>query len=585
VPASAHYPWEAPLGARPLADGTSEFRVWAPRAAEVAIRHAGGREPLRKAGFDIWEGPAPVAVDRDYWVELEPLGGARARRLPDPCSRYQPRGLRGPSRVFDPSAHTWSDRGFRPAPLRELVIYELHVGTFTAEGTFDSATEQLGRLAQLGVSAIELMPVAEGPGDRGWGYDGVYISAAHHAYGGPAGLQRLVDAAHANGLAVILDVVYNHVGASGVRALEAFGPYFTDRYKTFWGKAINYDDELCDPVREWVLQSAAGWVRDFHVDGLRLDAIHAIFDRSARPIVAEVVERVRAASRRAFVIAESGLNDPTVIRPRSRGGLGCNAQWADDFHHALWTLLTGDHDGYYADFGRVADLARAYRRPFVDDGQYSTFRRRRFGAPAFDRPTEQFVVFSQNHDQVGNRAFGDRMPAPARRLAAFCVLLSPFVPMLFMGEEYGERAPFQFFTDHIDARIAQATREGRKQEFAAFASFGEELPDPQSIETFRRSKLGAGREHGLEDLYAELLRWRRRLTGEVEAESYDEASRWLRLRRGRHEMICNFANRPQTLPAGGDVLLSTHPVRSARAGLRMEPLSGVLVGRAPRQRR
>jgi maltooligosyltrehalose trehalohydrolase len=285
------------------------------------------------------------------------------------------------------------------------------------------------------------------------------------------------------------------------------------------------------------------------------------------------------------VIAESGLNDPTVIRPRSRGGLGCNAQWADDFHHALWTLLTGDHDGYYADFGRVADLARAYRRPFVDDGQYSTFRRRRFGAPAFDRPTEQFVVFSQNHDQVGNRAFGDRMPAPARRLAAFCVLLSPFVPMLFMGEEYGERAPFQFFTDHIDARIAQATREGRKQEFAAFASFGEELPDPQSIETFRRSKLGAGREHGLEDLYAELLRWRRRLTGEVEAESYDEASRWLRLRRGRHEMICNFANRPQTLPAGGDVLLSTHPVRSARAGLRMEPLSGVLVGRAPRQRR
>jgi maltooligosyltrehalose trehalohydrolase len=579
---SPPYPWEAALGAVPL-PGREEslFRVWAPRALAISVRHGRERTPLQDAGFGVWEGSAPVGADDDYWYELEPReGGGRPRRFPDPCSRHQPRGLRGPSRVFQPREFPWSDRRFRGPALRELVLYELHVGTFTQEGTFDSACAELPRLAALGVNAIEVMPVAEGPGERGWGYDGVYISAPHHAYGGPAGLQRLVDAAHANGIAVILDVVYNHVGASGVRALEAFGPYFTDRYKTFWGKAVNYDDELCDPVREWVLQSAEGWVRDFHVDGLRLDAIHAIYDQSATPIVAAIAERVRAASGRALVIAESGLNDPGVIRPRARGGLGCQAQWADDFHHALWTLVTDDREGYYEDFGRVADLAKAFRRPFVHDGQYSAFRHRRFGAPAGDRPPEQFVVFAQNHDQVGNRAFGDRLPAEARRLAAFCVLLSPFTPLLFMGEEYGESAPFQFFTDHIDARIARATREGRREEFAAFASFSNELPDPQAESTFLASKLGRGREQGLEDLYAALIRWRRRLSGEVEWESFDEAGRWLRVRRGPHVMICNFAKRAQTLPAGGEVLLSTHPVRSGRTGLRMEPLSGVLTGPA-----
>jgi maltooligosyltrehalose trehalohydrolase len=484
--------------------------------------------------------------------------------------------------VFDPGRHEWSDRRFRIPSLRELVLYELHVGTFTAEGTFDAARERLPRLAELGVTAIELMPVAEGPGERGWGYDGVYISAPHHVYGGPEGLQRLVDAAHAAGIAVVLDVVYNHVGASGVRALEAFGPYFTDRYETFWGKAINYDDALCDPVREWVLQSAVQWVSDFHLDGLRLDAIHAIYDQSARPIVAELVERVRASKPRALVIAESGLNDPRVIRPRARGGYGCQAQWADDFHHALRTLLTDDREGYYEEFGRVADLAKAYLRPFVHDGQYSSFRRRRFGAPAWDRPTEQFVVFSQNHDQVGNRAFGDRLPAQARRLAAFCVLLSPFTPLLFMGEEYGETAPFQFFTDHIDARIARATREGRRQEFADFADFAEEIPDPQDPATFAASKLGASRDPELEELYSELLRWRPRLSGEVEHASFDESPRWLRLRRGEHELICNFARRSQILRAGGEVLLCTHPVQSRRDGLRMAPLSGVLVATARR---
>ena len=509
---------------------------------------------------------------------LEPSGGGPRERLADPCSRHQPGGLRGPSRVFDAHAHAWADGSFLRAPLRESVLYELHVGTFTSAGTFDAAAQELGRLRELGVTAVELMPVAEGPGERGWGYDGVYISAAHHAYGGPAGLQRFVEAAHGHGLAVILDVVYNHLGASGMRAMESFGPYFTDRYSTAWGKAINFDDRASDPVREWVLQSAEGWAADFHVDGLRLDAIHAIFDQGARPIVEELAERLHAVRPGTLVIAESGLNDPRVIRPTELGGYACDAQWADDFHHALRALVAGDRDGYYVDFGRVADLAKAYRRPFVYDGQYSSFRGRRFGAAAGDRPREQFIVFSQNHDQVGNRAFGDRLPAAAQRLAAFCVLLSPFTPMLFMGEEYGERAPFLFFTDHIDEGIARATREGRRREFEAFAAFGEEVPDPQDPATFQASKLTGRRDVDLEDLYAELIRRRRTLTGEVDAIDFDEDGRWLRLRRGEHEMICNFGPEPRTISTERrELLLSTHPATLAAGTVRLPPLAGALL--------
>jgi maltooligosyltrehalose trehalohydrolase len=585
------YPWELPLGAVP-AGGRTSFRVWAPRAREVAVVHRRGRIAMRDAGFGVWEIEAPLAAGADYSYELTPREGRsprlphpssrkeRPRRLPDPCSREQPRGLRGPSRVFDASAHAWGDRGFRAAALREAVIYELHVGTFTPEGTFDAAISELGRLAKLGVTAIELMPVAEGPGERGWGYDGVYISAAHHAYGGPAALQRLVDAAHQRGIAVILDVVYNHLGASGVRAMEAFGPYFTERYQTFWGKALNYDDECCDPVREWVLQSAEGWVRDFHIDGLRVDAVHAIFDQSPRHIVAEVVERISRTDRRAVVIAESGLNDAKVIRPSARGGWGCQAQWADDFHHALRTLVSDEREGYYAEFGTVGALAKAMHRPFVHDGQYSSFRRRRFGAPAEDRPSEQFVVFSQNHDQVGNRALGDRLPARAQRLAAFCVLLSPFTPMLFMGEEHGEPHPFQFFTDHIDKRIAEATRRGRREEFASFAGFSaEEVPDPQSPSTFEASKLSGRRDEELEDLYAALIRLRATVTGEAEPVGLDEQGRWLWLRRGRHQMICNFSPRTRTFTVtGARVVLATAPAtRKAGRELRLAPVSGVLL--------
>jgi maltooligosyltrehalose trehalohydrolase len=566
------YPWEHELGARPLGDGRCRFRVWAPRASEgVSVRLASGDVRLDDAGYGVYEGVASCPAGDDYWIVLD------GQELPDPCTRWQPEGLRGPSRVLDVSA--WSADGFVAPSLAELVLYELHVGTFTAEGTFDAAVPHLRELAGLGVGAIEIMPVAEFPGARGWGYDGVYISAAQSTYGGPEGLTRLVQAAHHAGLAVILDVVYNHLGASGVTAMEAYGPYFTAKYETPWGKAINYDDADCDPVREWVCQSAESWVREFDIDGLRLDAIHAIFDSSAEHIVAAVARRVQAVKSGALVIAESGLNDPKVMRPRERGGYGCDAAWADDFHHSLHTLLTDDRDGYYADFGKLAQLAKAFHRPFVDDGGYSPFRRRRFGAPADDLAPERFVVFSQNHDQVGNRAFGDRMPVSVRPLAAFCTLLSPFVPQLFMGEEYGEPAPCQFFSNHIDEKIAIATREGRRREFAAFASFDQEVPDPEDPETFARSKLTRQRDPDLAGLYARLIEVRRQLgASEAEDIEYSESTRWLRLRRDGFALACNFGSDPLELACGdAEIELATHAGVQLEGGyLKLPPMSGAL---------
>lgn len=571
-------PFRRPLGATPLGPRRSLVRVWAPNARAVAVRvPRRGETPLREEGHGVWAGEAPAGPGDDYWIVLD--DGRRARRLPDPATRWQPRGLRGPSRVFDPGAIAWTDAGRRPPALADLVLYELHVGTFTPEGTFDAATGRLGRLAELGVTAVELMPVADFPGMRGWGYDGVYPSAAHRAYGGPDGLARFVDAAHGHGLGVILDVVYNHVGASGNRALSAFGPYFTDTCSTSWGEAINTDGEGSDAVREWIAQSAEWWVRYLHVDGLRLDAVHAIFDQRPEHLVAEVARRVHAARPGALVIAESGLNDPKVVRPAERGGWGCDAVWADDFHHALRTLVTDDRDGYYAEFGRVADLAKALRRPHVHDGTWSSYRGRTFGAPADDVPREAFVVFDQNHDQVGNRALGDRLPPRARPLAAFVTLLSGFTPLLFMGEEHGEPAPFQFFTDHIDRRIAAATREGRRREFARFAAFaGEAVPDPQDPETFARSRLTWREDARLRALCVDLLRVRREVRGEAEC-ALDEAARWLRVRRGAHELACNFARAARRVPVDGDTLvLATHPdVRLEEGAALLPPLAGALV--------
>ena len=445
-------PFERRLGATPTQDGAVVFRVWAPRAQTVAVRVQGADHDLRAVGHGVYEASVRTRGGADYWFVLD------GRPLPDPWSHWQPEGVRGPSRVLDPSTFHWRSEQRPRRGLAELVIYELHVGTFTEEGTFAALKPHLRRLRELGVTAIELMPVAEFDGDRGWGYDGVYISAAYSRYGGPFALQQLIDAAHEADLAVILDVVYNHVGAAGVKAMEAYGPFFTDRHDTFWGKAISYDDEDCDAVREWVLQSAEGWVRDFRIDGLRLDAIHAIHDESARPILRELATRVHAVDARTLVIAESDLNDPRVITPN---GHGLDAQWADDFHHSLHALLTGERDGYYADYGAVADLATAFRRPFVYDGRYSVVRRRRFGAPANECPAERFVVYCAE-PRSGRQPRGRRTTARTKRdrLAAFCVLLSPFTPLLFMGEEYGEQAPFQYFTDHVDPELGDAPSVG-----------------------------------------------------------------------------------------------------------------------------
>jgi len=568
------HPWERRLGATPIDDGLVEFRVWALGAGDVRVRVGGREHALSDAGGGVHEARVPARDGEDY---VYVLGD---HELPDPSSRHQPAGLRGPSRILDAGAFAWTDDEFEPRPLHEQVIYELHIGTFTPAGTFDAAIEHLPELARLGVTSIEVMPVAEFPGDHGWGYDGVYLSAAQSTYGGPEGFQRLVDAAHRNGLGAILDVVYNHVGASGNTALAAFGPYFTEKYSTFWGSAINYDDAHCDPVREWVLQSAEGWMRDFHVDGLRLDAIHAIFDTSANPLMAELADRVHAARPGALVVAESGLNDPKVIRPRAEGGFGHDAQWADDFHHAVRVLVTGDNEGYYEEFGSIADLAKAYKRPFVHDGQYSSFRKKRFGAPVDDRPPEQFVVFDQNHDQVGNRALGDRLPDDQRALAAFCTLLSPFVPMLWMGEEYGEPAPFQFFCDHIDEEIAAATREGRRREFAAFAQFsGEQVPDPQDRATFERSKLTRERHPAVADLYASLLRARASLPRTEVVTEHDEDARWLIVDRGPYRLCMNFAAQPREVPLDGhsEVALATGNAEPHAGHVLLAPRTGALL--------
>jgi maltooligosyltrehalose trehalohydrolase len=560
-------PFERRLGAFPLGDGHAGFRVWAPLPERIALRADGREHELEPVGLGVHEAVIEAEPGTDYEYVL---GGTA---LPDPCSRWQPHGLRGPSRLLDTGAFTWTDADWRPPAIGELVLYELHVGTFTPAGTFEAAIPHLRELRELGVTAIEVMPVGEFPGNHGWGYDGVYISAAQSSYGGPYGLQKLVDAAHREGLAVLLDVVYNHVGASGTQALRAFGPYFTSHYETPWGEAINYDDEYSDPVREWALQSAEQWIRDFHLDGLRLDAVHAIKDSRPEHLVAAVARRTEPA----FVIAESGMNDPKVMTD-----WGCDAAWADDFHHALRVLLTGDREGYYDEFGAVADLAKAFHRPHVHDGTYSTFRHRRFGARADQVPAERFVVFSSNHDQVGNRAFGDRLPEEVRPLAALCTLLSPFTPMLFQGEEYGEHAPFQFFSDHIDEDIATATREGRRREFAAFAEFrGREVPDPQDPATFEASKLTRIADGSLRDLYAQLLEVRRQLpVGDADEIAFDEHGGWLRVHRGPYAIVANFSRRPSHVPVEGSAELVATAASHATLEpgyVLLPPLSGALV--------
>lgn len=497
-------------------DGQVTFRVWAPRCERV----------------DVVIGERPIAMDRrhDGTFELPLRGvgpGTKYRyRLnerhyrPDPASRWQPEGVHGPSAIADPKRFTWTDQGFRGHELADLVMYELHVGTFTRLGTFDGVIAQLNRLVDLGVTAVELMPIAEFPGSRNWGYDGVDLWAPQSTYGGPEGLRRLVDACHGRGLSVLLDVVYNHLGPEG-NYLSDFGPYYTDRYKTPWGQAINFDGQGSAGVRSYFTENARMWIRDFHIDGLRLDAIHAIYDSSPVHVLTEIAEAVREEGRKlrrpGHVITESHDNDRAIVLPRDRGGFGLDAVWSDDFHHALHVRLTGEDKGYYEDFAQPGALGRAIAEGFAYQGESSSYFGRNRGTPSADVEGEHFVIFTQNHDQVGNRAKGDRLgalvPFEALKLAAGLMFSAPALPLLFMGEEYGETSPFQFFTSFLDPELVEAVRRGRAAEFSRFAWQGE-IADPADPATFVRSRLNptlasASRHAALLDYYRTWLALRR----------------------------------------------------------------------------
>jgi maltooligosyltrehalose trehalohydrolase len=509
------------MGAIPHGAKRTVFRVWAPAARSVAVALGAATHELARSDDGVFEGELPAGPGDDYEYVLD-----GERRLPDPCSAFQPEGLRGPSRIVDLRAQTPSRGDWPGLDHDDVVIYEMHVGTFSPEGTFEGVIPRLAELRELGVTAIEVMPIATFAGNHGWGYDGVYIYAPHPAYGGPQGFKRLVAAAHEAGLGVILDVVYNHMGA-GSDAVTAFGPYLTDRHETFWGQAIDYSRR---PVREWAIQNAEMWVRDYGVDGLRLDAVHSIFDDSPTHVMAELAERVKAINPRAYLVSEMEIGDLRPIRE-----WGHDAQWEDALHHAVHVLLTGEHEGYYANYGKLADVARELQRP---EGR-------------------RFVVCAQNHDQVGNRAIGDRLRGRDLRLAAFCSILSPGTPMLFQGEEYDESHPFQYFTDHIDPDIAQMTRDGRRREFAAFSDFSaEEIPDPQDPQTFKRSKLDP--EHGDPEhleYYRNLLALRRELGDAPAQVDVDGERGLLRMRRGAAELVANFSDQEQdgVAPRTGEV--------------------------------
>lgn len=552
------------IGATPVSDGV-RFRVWAPAITSLQVELVdadASKIHLQRYG-EYFQGILPASVGDRYWYWLD-----GTLRRPDPASRSQPDGVHGPSQVIDP-AFAWNDRGWRGRALDESIFYELHVGAFTPEGTFDAAIQRLDYLDELGITAIELMPVAQFPGNRNWGYDGVFPFAPQMSYGGAAGLKRFVDACHQKGLAVILDVVYNHLGPEG-NYLHAFGPYFTDRYRTPWGDAVNFDGPYSDAVRHYFVSNALYWVTEYHMDALRIDAIHGIFDFSARHILEELAEAVhgqaRDLGRPVHVVAESPLNDVRTVTPPELGGFGLDAQWNDDFHHALRTVLTGKRGGYYVDFGDFSQLVKAFREGFVYSGQYSRYRKRRHGSSSAMIPPGKLVVFSQNHDQVGNRIRGDRLCKTVSleklKLAAGAVLLSPYIPLLFMGEEYGETAPFPYFVSHGDPELVEAVRRGRREEFAAFGWQGE-IPAPQAEETFLSAKIDPdlrldGVHQALFSLYRELIRLRKELsllrclsreemeiTG-IEPENVLAIRRWS----GGDEILCffNFDSRQQCVP-------------------------------------
>jgi maltooligosyltrehalose trehalohydrolase len=565
-----------------------DFRVWAPRAQRAEVVLGGRRLPMHPAPRGWWTRRAEDAVPgSDYAFSLD---GGPPR--PDPRSASQPGGVHGPSRVVDHAAFRWSDSGWRGLPLAGSVLYECHIGTFSAAGTFDGAIGHLEYLAGLGIDAIELMPVAEFAGRRGWGYDGVELFAPHHAYGGPEGLKRLVDAAHANGLGVIMDVVYNHLGPEG-NYLQEFGPYFSAHHQTNWGDAVNFDGPGSDEVRRFVIDNATAWLRDYHCDGVRLDAVHAIADDSAIHILEALAAEADALSaqlgRPLLLIAESDRNDPRPVRSRDAGGYGLGASWADEWHHALHAVLTGEHNGYYADFGPLPMLAKALRQAWVYDGTYSPYRQRVHGRPVAGLAGGQFVVCTQNHDQVGNRAAGERSAALMSdgrlRVAAALLLTSPFVPLLFQGEEWGASTPFQYFTDHVDPALGRAVSKGRRTEFAAFGWDRSDVADPQDAATFERSRLNwdearSSRQAGLLAWYRRLIALRRQIPALADPRldrvttECDAGAGRLVVRRGPVAVASNLGGETWTFPAApqAELLAASAPsVRRTRQDVVIPP--------------
>jgi maltooligosyltrehalose trehalohydrolase len=551
-------------------EDVNEFRVWAPKPALVRLDVDGAVHAMTRSDDGWWHTIVETTRDARYGYLLDDDPTV----LPDPRSARQPDGVHERSQLWDADNATWTDTGWTGRSVEGAVIYELHVGTFTGAGTFDSAIEKLDYLVDLGIDFVELMPVNSFAGTHGWGYDGVLWYSVHEHYGGPDGLVRFVDACHARGLGVLIDAVFNHLGPSG-NYLPRFGPYLSSGSNP-WGEGINIADAYSDDVRRYIIGCALRWMRDFHADGLRLDAVHALVDTTAIHILEELASETdwlsRQVGRPLSLVAESDLNDPRLITPRDHNGYGMTAQWADDIHHAIHTAVSGERQGYYADFGSMDTLAHTLRNGFFHAGTYSSFRKRRHGRPLDIQtiPATRLVTYTCTHDQVGNRALGDRpsqnLPGGQLAIKAALALGSPYTAMLFMGEEWGASTPFQFFSSHPELELAQATAEGRKAEFAEHGWNAGEIPDPQDPQTFQRSKLNwdeadSGEHARLHHLYRDLIALRRQEADMADPWlehliiDHDESQNWIILRRGRLRIVCNLGAQPVTVPVAGDVVL------------------------------
>ena len=577
-----------------------EFSVWAPYAQKMAVRIGETKHPMICGANGWWR----VSLDVPWGTNYSFLIDDDPTPYPDPRGLRQAEGVHGPSQLYNQKAYAWQDKLWQGPTLGGAVVYEIHVGTFTEAGTLDSAIERLPYLADLGVTHIELMPIAEFPGAFGWGYDGVALFAVTENYGGPDALKRFVDACHQHCLAVILDVVYNHFGPVGNYA-NKFGPYLTSNHRTPWGDAVNFEEGGSDEVRRFFCDNALMWMRDFHIDGLRLDAVHEYMDRSAIHFMEQLSSEVEILSstigRRLVLIAESDLNDPRVITPREAGGYGMDAQWSDDFHHSLFTVLHRNQAGmgYYDDFGAMKDLAKSLKEAFVYDGIYSSYRHRKHGRPAVRLSAHHFLGFIQNHDQIGNRAIGDRIEhiigMPRSKVAAAIVLLAPFIPMLFQGEEYAADTPFQYFADHDDPEMARAVSDGRKKDFAAFGWNPDEVPDPEKRETFDRSKLNW--KEITEGKHAEMLDWTKKLIhlrrqspslndgdlSHIRIE-FDEEKRWLEMTRTDVRLVCNLGTetyRSKNPDRRSLVLKSTEAVELTETQVVVPPDSVAILSNEP----